>query len=866
MNQHSKYQKYLFYLLSLFVPAAIFAGYFLMHHNNVMTVDLGQQYVDFLAFFRAKLFSNPLELIYTFQNGLGNSFIGTMTYYLMSPFNLILFLFPQKMLPQAILAVITAKVAFSGLTSFYYWNNKYHNQFAALAASCAYAISGYVVANYLNLMWLDSVVFLPLLIRAIDQLMAGKKNHLILITWALWVTNFYTGYMALLFGFLYFLTQQFAQTWSWPQFRAYLLKSFYGSMLAAFVLIPSVIELLQGKASSNTKWTFGWQFMPFKAFLKLIDGAYNYHEMEAGWPNIYLTVPLFLMALAYFFNQAQAARQRLANGLLLLFMFCSLWFTPLVLIWHMGQFPVWYPARFSFVVVFWLLELAVNFLATSRNFKLWQFYIIAACAFILVSYWAASAKSVAFINQNAMLLASICAVLALFFLLFFKERKYGLALLYVLVATEAGFNLVWSFDHISFQQNSAYTNFTENMQKATNYVNQRDKTFFRFDKTFFRSDDDSFSDNYNGIANFNSITNQQTLNLMKQLGYYHNSNSYTNHGGTPITDAILGVKYYAIPNSNRSGVKTSQLMNYDNRNYRIDVNSNKIINTQKQLVLYQAASLPLTFISNTSNQVAFKENSPIVNQTNLLGNILGKKLTLFHSLAWPTKVQTQNASKWPGSWLQYDRKNSKNEASVSFTFTPQDNDSYYLELPSGMNNNSVGVYLNGVKLDNTTRDDQYQLINLARMAKGQKLTLKLTFNSNSLNLNQAVLWHFNQQDLQKMLQRFNQKQPTTKQTGALSLKTSTFTTSKATKLKSTIPYSSFWQVYDNGKRLTTHLFAKAFISVNLSAGRHRITYVYVPWHLIGGILISLLTGLWLLLARKLFSGNKEKKPRPAGNS
>lgn len=84
--------------------------------------------------------------------------LATDAYYLFSPFNLLLFLAPQKFLSQMVLVIIAAKIATVGLTSYYYWKQKIDNEFYALAASAAYALSGYTIANHFNLMWLDSVL------------------------------------------------------------------------------------------------------------------------------------------------------------------------------------------------------------------------------------------------------------------------------------------------------------------------------------------------------------------------------------------------------------------------------------------------------------------------------------------------------------------------------------------------------------------------------------------------------------------------------------------------------------------------------------------------------------------------------------
>ncbi|WP_044501779.1 YfhO family protein, partial [Lactobacillus acidophilus] len=112
------------YLMSFILPGLIFFSYFFYTKNGVLTVDLGQQYVDFLAFFRHNLFTHPFNLIYTFSNGLGNSMLATDAYYLLSPFNLLLFVFPQHFLPKVILLIITLKIATAGLTSYYYWKQK----------------------------------------------------------------------------------------------------------------------------------------------------------------------------------------------------------------------------------------------------------------------------------------------------------------------------------------------------------------------------------------------------------------------------------------------------------------------------------------------------------------------------------------------------------------------------------------------------------------------------------------------------------------------------------------------------------------------------------------------------------------------
>lgn len=294
--------KYL-YWLSFLLPTCIFASYFLYRGQEILTVDLGQQYIDFLSFYKNNLLSNPLNFIFTFSNGLGSSFIGTSAYYLNSPFNFLLLLFSNSSLPIAILLIISLKVGAIGLSSFFYFQKffKGDNKIFALAASLAFALSGFVVSYNLNLMWLDSLILLPLLLDAIDKLFEQKKHYFYLttITFLLWLTNFYTGFMVLFFGLLYFITALINHSFSSKIIFHYFTKSLLGTTLGAFVLLPAFFEILNGKINSDTTLSLGFQFAPYQALDKLVIGAFNFTEMEKGLPNIFLTSIFTLLCLLY---------------------------------------------------------------------------------------------------------------------------------------------------------------------------------------------------------------------------------------------------------------------------------------------------------------------------------------------------------------------------------------------------------------------------------------------------------------------------------------------------------------------------------------------------------------------------------------
>lgn len=844
-------KKNLLFLLSFVLPGLIFLSYFFYTKNGVLTVDLGQQYVDFLAFLRQNLFTHPLRLIYSFSNGLGNSMLATDAYYLFSPFNLILFLFPQDFLPQAVLIIIGLKVSAIGLTSYYYWQQKISNSFYALAASSAYALSGYVIANHFNLMWLDSILLLPLLINEIDRISAQKKNHLILITFLLWFTNFYTAFMTLAFGFLYLLSQIFFfnSKKRWSVFKSYLINSIIGSLLDAFMLLPVFVEMLQGKATSSVDWSFGFQFIPYNQIAKLADGAYNFHEMQEGMPNIFIPLPFLILTGFYFLSCNINWKRKLANGSLLLFLIASLFWTPLVLLWHLGQFPVWYPGRFSFVLIFLALNLALVALNQHEHIKLWQIIILILLALSFILYLTLNNHSFDFLTDDALIATGTFTALGLLFISFICHKtNYASIFFYLIIEIELVVNLVLSLGNLSYQKNYDYQNFVKNTRQVTQYETKSDSELYRTEKSFFRSDDDPFSANYYGLSNFNSISDQKVLSLLNNLGFVNNSNSYTNFGGTPITDDILGIKYYILPNEEITPLKNKQQMKYDNRNNRIDIGDYHLQKRFKQLILMKnKTALPLSFLSPTSTKkIKFDPTNITENQNKLFEAATGSKINLFHRVIWPDP-QKINVSSWDGGWMQYSKKKN-HTARLIFNLRPKTNRSYYLELPGNIDDNSIDMYVNGTNINLTVRDQNTRLINLGSRQQGQRIQIVITLKKQDLDLNAANLWCLNTEKLTKRIHSLKQKQPKFTQTSALVIKSNSFTTNKKATMKSTIPNSFNWLVLDNGKIIPKNkiLFANAFLNFNINKGKHHITLIYIPWIFLAGLIISITTLLiWL---------------------
>lgn len=840
INYQDKHVRTILYLLSFFIPFAIFAGYFAMHGMRILTVDLGQQYIDLLAFYKDHFF-NPAAYSYSFANGLGGSLIGTFFYYLASPFNMLLLFFSKTQLPIAIYWIISLKVGTIGLTSYYYFQ-KHYQKIYALAGSNAFALSGYVIAYNLNLMWLDSLILLPLLILQIHQV--GKKNWLILVTFLLWVTDFYTGYMALVFGFFYFAIYLFNHPTNWQKkLLNYVIKSTTATLLAAFALIPTIYEIINNKNSSAV-FNWGIQFTPYKLLGKFISGSYSFHEMQAGLPNVYLTILFFLISLTYFLSQEFSLKERLSYAILLLFLFISCWFNPLVLFWHLGQFPTWYPARFSFVISFLLIELALKVLSRQSKISIKQLILIVLISAGLFT-WLLTKNRFDFLDHNKVLISLVFAVIAIIIAAALPLKNILVqGLIWGLTIIATALNLNSSLNSISYQVNEDYSNFTENVASATNSIKSQDSSLYRLEKTFSRSDDDPFSDGYYGLSVFNSIANSKINSFISYQGLAHNSNAFINKFSTQVLDSLLGVKYTLQPYYGDDNVKNSQRMKYNNRLYRTDINSMTFGGDFKQLsYAINQTALPLAYISQRNWATNYFENQPIKNQQSFYTAATGDKTNLFTAINLPT-AQLENAKASGNS--TYQKKGLTQVATISYSFTPKTNNSYYLQLPASLTGKIVSFTINGESVDIDARYDQVKLLNIANKQKGKKLVLSFTLLKNKVNLANIIIWELNSKHLTTTLTKLKENQPIVKETKAGTIETSTFTTSGNKTLRTSIPYDNNWTIYDNGKKINYTKFTNTFLEIQLVNGKHQIKFVYVPHQFYLGLLLSVITGICLL--------------------
>ena len=130
-------------------------------------VDSIHQYVPFFSDYQEKLKTGG-NLFYTWDVGMGQNFQSLLLYYMASPLNLIVALVSRRHIMTVMSCLISLKMAISsGCFSFFLSRRrgKATNNMMIVALGIAYGLNNYMCGYLWNLMWLDSIMVLPLIIH-----------------------------------------------------------------------------------------------------------------------------------------------------------------------------------------------------------------------------------------------------------------------------------------------------------------------------------------------------------------------------------------------------------------------------------------------------------------------------------------------------------------------------------------------------------------------------------------------------------------------------------------------------------------------------------------------------------------------------
>ena len=113
--------------------------------------------------------------LYSFSKSIGGSMIGIWAYYLLSPYNIIFVFFSENQFAEVLIFLIGLKIITCAVTFYEFIKSKSEINILSIILSIAYSLCGFVVAFQMNVMWLDGMIFLPIICIGIEKVIKYKK-------------------------------------------------------------------------------------------------------------------------------------------------------------------------------------------------------------------------------------------------------------------------------------------------------------------------------------------------------------------------------------------------------------------------------------------------------------------------------------------------------------------------------------------------------------------------------------------------------------------------------------------------------------------------------------------------------------------
>ena len=362
--------------------------------KSLLCVDFYHQYGPMLGelFDRLHLGSN---FIYSFNMGMGLPFFRNFLNYLSSPFNIIILFFSRYDLVTSYSYIIGLKAVIASCTFVYFLSHKFNTKELFLVPlGILYAFSAYYSAYYWNIMWIDGMVFLPLITLGIENIVNKQKWKFYTITLAIMLlSNYFIGYMICIFSVIYFIFYNLLKTKyekgkfkeSFKFFFKNILIFSFGSlvagMLTAFLLYPMFKAISSISASSGSWPTSQYYDFTLEDFLKYhLTGVptTTFASDVITAPNISAGILSVALLLGFIININIPFKTKLCYLSMLGILIIAFFNVKLDFIFHAFHVPNDLPYRYSFLYTFVLLTIGSYSLINIRKmpYLLTLFYYI----------------------------------------------------------------------------------------------------------------------------------------------------------------------------------------------------------------------------------------------------------------------------------------------------------------------------------------------------------------------------------------------------------------------------------------------------------------------------------------------------------
>ncbi|GAA0071203.1 YfhO family protein [Clostridium sardiniense] len=836
------------YLLSFLIPIIIMLIVYAISEiypfgdKTLLFRDLRGQYVSYFSAFRNALLGDG-SLLYSFTKEIGGNMFGLTAYYMMSPFNIILLLFPREMITEAILVITLLKIGLCGLTLSIFLKKSFKDFcYFSIIFSSAYALMAYNTMYQSNIMWLDGVILLPLVLLGINNIINKKRILLYIFTLALSIiTNFYIGFIICIFSVIYFIykisvekiyaKEYFTKLVIYNRIKYFLLGSILGGALSSFVLIPTVYALSGGKAKFEFfSAPIHTNFKIYDIVSKLyINGLVN-NDILKGLPNIYCGIFIVILFILYFFNRGIKRVEKVYSIIVVGTMLVSFYVNKIDYIWHGFNKPVGFPYRYSFLFSFFMILLAYKTYINIKKISNTSI-VITLISICITSLFMFKMDYVYLSNFN--IIVSMALTIVYCILLIIKKNKIRLEkfitfFVIILMLGELGIHALEVNIKLNYAKRSEFVRYNSELDNILSDIKSNDDSFYRVGKSFVYNSNDPMLLNYNGLSHFSSMYKVYVKDLLGKMGYMSNKILFGDGmTSTIISNSLLDVKYILSKKEERK--LYNDYYNLLGEAHGINVYENPYY-------------LPLGFMVNKDivNLNIKDEKNPFKLQEDILDSMIkiNNENNYYKTDNYNVKLTNLTVEDINGA-KEYTKKINNKPAYIEFTMQNQSSDPLYAFIQTNKVYEAQ-LYINNKKITYFSANN-YKVIPLGKRAIGENLNFKIEIKKNKFNINNQYFYYLDVKNYEKEYKEMSKNKYDINYFNNTNIKGTVNSSDAKSVLYTSIPYDEGWKVSIDGNEVTKVKLMDSLIGISVPKGVHEVEFKFTPVGLYLGIMISIIT-------------------------
>lgn len=756
--------------------------------------DLYNQGIDFLEYYRSNISLFGIGYNYNWSIALGDNMYALAIYYLMSPFNIILILLRSVSMEIALPIFITMKYIFLIYFSSLYFKKVTSNKFKWYG-SIIYAASYYIL-NYaaIQIMWLDTFIFLPLVLLGIEKIIRKEDSKLYIVSLFLLIsTDYYLAALLVPHIAIYAIIRYIILKNDKDSIPLFILemikKSLVGVLLSSFVLLPAAVIMASSAKVAGASNNFGINISNVVSMF-----TQNYIGAIKQSSNTYLTligIPVLISFLLFSKNR-KSKLYFIHIGILTM----ALCYEKLNYLLNFAYKPVGGDFRYNLFLNIYLAIYVYLFLKETRKNKK-----------LLLSFGTLLILSSVFIIFSNNLSIGIKSINLLFISIYFvlililrKKFKFLTIILSVFLLFEVSYQyniVVGSAKKVSSETREQYSNVLSYIKNKYGEDKRIEIRGTEMSRNIY------IANGVNGVSSYHSLINGNYKNISNVFSNTIKDDVRVEFKGRNVISQYIGTSYY-VSTYNYCPYYNSKLIDEAYSFYIYEVDNNPIKFFERDSIV--KGELPLSMIEKD-----------IILYSNLLIEEKGDKIQLDENLS-------NNYSIYPIEEVD----TIIQEAGEYYVRSKKEDKIDY--IPFKVNGSNIGEDSNFPNVNDEEMD--YSELYIGKLNYGDILTIDEKYIEDidliciKDNYIKSSIENMNSLQIENFIKNKN------------GLK-STFNTNKEGYVVLPIVNDKYWNISIDGEEIEPLVVNGGLIAINVEKGSHNLEMNYNFYYKDLGILISL---------------------------